>query len=172
MVWTIVFLLAILVIPTIFWVYYFRGEGVGTAFLFWVTSGFFTLIGAGLLYALLLIPVYAFGTTHYERIENLQALGSDSSIQGRFYFLGGGYVNEQRVLNYIIENNDGGFELREAPAKDSVIYERDGVTPQVKLDWDHSELEWLLPFENDHDIHYRFTIPPDSVLQNYVVDNQ
>lgn len=129
---------------------------------------------ASLVLILALIPV-AFGGLHYQdrtdfEPQNLRAIGSDSDIEGRFYFLGGGYVNEERVLNYIAEK-DGYSYLGVAEASRSKIFEDESQSPYVdtyKVDFSNG---WFVPWVVFTHTYYEFHIPADSVVEDYTVLN-
>lgn len=93
--WLII-LVIILILGT-----FFCEDGVIAA-LWWLMGG---LIGGFVVFAI------AFGATSHqanhfqsEQTYTLKALSSSSKVEGRF-FLGGGYVDGVRTLNYITETN-------------------------------------------------------------------
>ena len=101
----------------------------------------------------------------------LKALGNNNAIEGRFYFLGGGYVKDKRVLNYISQRDGGAIHVEQSEADDSVIYEgHDEATVQVRH-FDHNN-GWVAPWPIDSHTEYIFRIPADSVLESYTLDNK
>src|SRR5688572_14706675 len=83
----------------------FLEEGLEMAFLAFLGLALGgALLGGGILGLLNMIPPVK--TWQESANYNLAAIATDSEIAGRSYFLGGGYINEHRVLNYIQENGE------------------------------------------------------------------
>lgn len=104
-----------------------------------------------------------------ERSE-LRALSASSSIEGRFYFLGGGYIDGKRVLNYIVQQN-GYSTLEQADASDSRIYEDEQAAPYVESTYTTRWNTWIVPWPVAGGEQHNFHIPEDSILENYTIDN-
>lgn len=101
--------------------------------------------------------------------HSLTALKTDSSIEGRGYFLGGGYVDGKRVLNYIQTDGDA-YYVKSSDADDSVIHESDGK-PKVIHEHVVGGFWWLAPFPLGKGDSYDFYVPKGSVLSDYTVNN-
>lgn len=96
---------------------------------------------------------------------SLAALSSGSEVDGSF-FLGSGYVDEDRMFTYIIERSDGGYVLRSVEANDSVIYQIDDDNIRVEVFDIYSDPNWSrIPWNTE----YHFYIPEGSILENYTV---
>lgn len=124
------------------------------------------LLGAGIIaLSALAVPV----TLAEQRDTDLRAVSASSSVEGRF-FLGSGYVNGVRTLNYVVAL-DGYSELRQAKADNSRIYEDENGSPYVtSYEW-VKEAWWLAPGSLDMGTTYDFHIPEDSILEDFTVDN-
>jgi hypothetical protein len=106
-----------------------------------------------------------------ERTYQLRALGNDSAIHGRSYFLGGGYIGEKRVLNYISQREGGAIKVERADAADSTIYE-DAKTALVTVRHFDFNNGWVQTWPLGDGDTYEFHIPSGSVLNDYTVDNK
>lgn len=100
----------------------------------------------------------------------LKALGNNSALEGRSYFLGGGYVKEKRVLNFITQRDGGAIRVEQAEAEDSTIFEGSQDTTVRVLHFDHNN-GWVAPWPLGSHTEYTFRIPADSVLESYTLDN-
>jgi hypothetical protein len=158
-------------IPIVVAIFFFMDEGFLAGVGFFFVSAFLAACGLGLV--ALILSAIAAGTgwtdTRYET-RDLRALGNSSSIEGRFYFLGGGYIDGKRVLNYIVQQ-DGYSTLEQADANDSRIFEDEQESPYVYSAYSERKNTWLVPWPvlggEAHDFH----IPADSILENYTIDN-
>lgn len=110
------------------------------------------------------------GPTHSEATTvQLRALGSDSSISGRSYFLGGGYIEGKRVLSYIRQNDDGSFTATQVDAAKSKIWEDGSATPTLTIHYWFADHWWLAPSAGPIDTSYEFRIPTGSVAETFEV---
>jgi len=101
----------------------------------------------------------------------LKAIGNASAIEGRLYFLGGGYVNDKRVLNFISQRDGGAIRVEQAEAGDATIFEGSAsATVQVKH-IDHIN-GWVSPWPLGSHDEYEFRIPTGSVAESYTLDNK
>lgn len=147
--------------------------GVVGPFLMWLVSA--VLVGLGLLAVwggLAYLNAHELKSTHEHRHE-LRALDSGSAIQGRSYFLGGGYVGTERVLNYIVRNEDGSSELGYTDADNSKIWEDEQDKPyviQIKREYGNW---WFALDEGYRDTYeYHYHIPAGSVLESTQITNK
>jgi hypothetical protein len=102
----------------------------------------------------------------------LKSLGTSSAVKGRAYFLGGGYINEKRVLNYITTDDQNVIRVTQAEADKSTILEDGPSKPYVKVtDYDLVNY-WVMTWPSRDDSAYEFHIPAGSVLNDYTVDNK
>lgn len=109
----------------------------------------------------------------YNKVEHvatydLKSLGADSSVSGRSYFLGGGYIDGKRVLSYVMENADGSFTPDQVDANDSKIYEDEGTEPEMRA-YEHSADYWWLAPSVFTTYTYEFTVPNGTVVEEYTV---
>lgn len=106
---------------------------------------------------------YHLGSTQDE--YKLQALGTDSQINGRAYLLGG-YVNESPVFSYV-RGEGNGFVLRWASADRSTIFEGhdDAHLIVTTAKWGNP---WLYPWEREGKA-YDFYVPEGSVSNSFEV---
>jgi len=103
--------------------------------------------------------------------HKLKALGNNTTTTGRFYFLGGGYIDGKRVLNFISEHNGGAIKVEKADAEDATIYEgNDTATVRVRH-FDHNN-GWVTPWPLGSHTTYEFRIPEGSVVESYTLDNK
>ena len=106
-----------------------------------------------------------------EQTYQLKALGNDSALTGRSYFLGGGYIKDKRVLNYITRGESGAIKVDRAYADDSTIYEgADKAT--LKVTHVDKVNGWISPWPIDSHDFYQFNIPTGSVVESYTLDNK
>lgn len=99
---------------------------------------------------------------------NLRALDTGDKVSGRF-FLGSGYVGQEKVFEYITQDKDGGMRVTSSPVSMSVIYERDTETPQMTI-WHYEESnQWLSYSPVKKFDNYSFVIPKGSVKADYAV---
>lgn len=143
--------------------------GIGFGFLNAFLATLIAALVGGLLMLLLSIwfgPSYQF---QGEKEHGLVALQTSSSIEGRSYFLGSGYINGKRTLNYITDDG-GAFRVESADADDSVIYQ-DSDSPTVTVhEWDLVN-PWFAPWSFGHRHTYTFHVPEGSILSDYTVNN-
>lgn len=110
------------------------------------------------------------GVNHIEsETANLRALGADSSVEGRFFFLGGGYINGERVLSYIRENGNGSFTPDQVTGSASEVFESDDATPTMVTREHVADYWWLAP-PVTVGWTYEFTVPVGSVAEQYRVE--
>lgn len=102
---------------------------------------------------------------------NLKALGTDSAIYGRAFFIGGGYIGEDRVLNYITVRDGGAIKVEKAKADDSTIYEDAQNATVTVRHYDHTNW-WIQTWPIGDHYEYEFHIPAGSVLESYTIDNK
>ena len=106
-----------------------------------------------------------------ESTHQLKALGNDSGLKGRMYFLGGGYIEDKRVLNYITQDSSGAIRVERSDAKDSTIYEG---SKQATVKVTHADYinGWIAPWPLGDKREYVFNIPTGSVVESYTLDNK
>jgi hypothetical protein len=146
-------------------------ESIFTAF--WVgviTSGFIFLIAACITGAALGVE-----RTETKYVTPLKALATSSKISGSF-FLGSGYVEGKRTLNYITADGDRNY-IRQQDASASVVIEdiTTGQPHMLALEQCYDS-GWIMPWKMCKDINegvaYEFHVPAGSVLSDYTVDNK
>lgn len=102
----------------------------------------------------------------------LKALGNSTSTTGSF-FLGSGTIDGEQVFEYVVEREDGGFNLRSIPVSDNVtVYEDATASTATYVEYDHVINEsWLAPFPilMDGAAVVEFHIPPGSLDQEYEI---
>lgn len=103
-----------------------------------------------------------------ESKTDLRAMETGSSIEGRFY-LGSGYINSVKVLEYITEDSSGAIRVSNVPAGYSTLYERDGEKPAMRVLHYEEKNGWLAPFAVRSFENYVFTVPKGAVQSNYEV---
>lgn len=135
----------------------------------WYLSAFATASIGGLALLILCVTVPFQVMQTAENTYPLKALGNNSQINGHTYFLGGGYVNEERVLNYIA-SEQGAFYVRSAPADHSKVYEG-SEQPEVTVREHEARNKWLVPWAFKGTTTYEFHIPAESILSDYTLDN-
>lgn len=145
----------------------------------WMDGVFALSLGtiiAGLVWGLLVLLLVGqgiprwIGVNHIEsETSKLRALGADSSVEGRFFFLGGGYINGERVLSYIRENGNGSFTPDQVTGSASEVFESDDATPTMVTREHVADYWWLAP-PVTVGWTYEFTVPVGSVAEQYRVD--
>lgn len=107
----------------------------------------------------------------HESTQQLKALGNANGIEGHSYFLGGGYVEDKRVLNYITQGSDGAIRVERSDADASTIFEgSDNATVEITVT-DESN-PWVSPWPINTRHSYEFHIPTGSVVESYELDNK
>lgn len=143
------------------------GEGVAA----WAASLMVGTFIGGIVLAILMSN--NLHTTQYKDTEvtnlALRALGNDTNIEGRQYFLGGGYIGEEKVINFITQAPNGAIKIDKMPAAQAVIFE-DSATPRLTITKTVRTMEWAVPWELGSTMHYDFHIPKGSVLESYSLD--
>jgi hypothetical protein len=158
-------------IPIAVAIFAFHDDGPLSAIGSFFLTGFFSLIG--LVLASILISGIAAVTGETRELsdtEDLRALGSNSSIEGRSYFLGGGYIEGKRVLNYIVRR-DGYSTLEQVDADQSRIFEDVSDSPYLETFYFITSNPWVVPWDVWTRYRYDFHIPADSILEGYTIDN-
>lgn len=116
---------------------------------------------------------------HYHAEHSLTALKATEKTEGSYshaFFIGSGYVDGVRKLNYI-QNDHGVYTLKDVYASDARLIETSG-TPHVTLDKDLYACAWLMPWgqiggvsNSLNPMTYTFYIPKGSVLSDYTIKN-
>jgi hypothetical protein len=142
----------------------------------WVLGGIGTLFGWGIVAALIFFFGFAtwmFPAKHEFKTEtfDLAALSISSEIEGRTYFLGGGYIGEDRTLNYIRQDTSGGYLVRSVKTDDAIVYQgSDKAT--VTMHFYEQINPWLAPWSWTNDVVYDFNVPDGSILSDYTISNK
>jgi hypothetical protein len=99
----------------------------------------------------------------------LRALANNTNLEGRQYFLGGGYIGEKQVFNYMTQSEHGAIRLQSMDAAQATIFE-DTNTPHLRVIKTERFLPSVVPWDLGSTMHYDFHIPAGSVLETYNVD--
>ena len=122
------------------------------------------LISAGIVLLFTLIPAQSVQSDDYQ----LRALATSGTTSGSF-FLGSGYVGEERTLNFI--RSQGGYsQLDYALAANSRVYEDADKPTFTEYVWRYDN-PWVLPWTVVTGYSYDFHVPAGSVLENYDITN-
>lgn len=121
---------------------------------------FLILLAAAGIFAPKLIPLTS--TTEH----TLVAMGSTGSVEGRSYFLGGGYVDGKNVINYIERLEDGGSQLKQVDASEATVYENSSE-PSLTINNYEGKNWWISPFNTHSSTKYIFHVPENSVVSGY-----
>jgi len=140
--------------------------GLGTGLLAAVISAF---VGALIFIAFCFLPLSADLVS--DNTYKLKALGNSNAIEGRSYFLGGGYVKDKRVLNFISQRDGGGIRVEQAEAEHSTVFEGSQEATVQARHFDYNN-GWVAPWPLGSGTEYTFRIPADSVLESYTLDNK
>lgn len=140
---------------------------------FW--SAFMAALISGFVVCILAFTITPHSEITAENTYKLKAVDTSSSIEGQSYFLSGGYINQQRTLNFIYETEDDGekyAQVADALAINSRIYE-DSTNPTVTIyTWTYSN-KWIVPWGNwSHNNSYSFHVPAGSVIDNTEITNK
>jgi hypothetical protein len=137
-------------------------------------GAFLTLIGGGAV-TFFVVMLCMFIPTNHDLVSDdtyqLKAIGTNSAIEGRSYFLGGGYIKDKRVLNYISQRDGGAIHVEQAEAEDSTIYEGSSDATVRARHYDHVN-GWVAPWPLGSHNEYEFRIPNGSVADSYTLDNK
>lgn len=136
---------------------------------------FFSFIGGLFVVGLLSGATSLWGWTYVVKTEvktlELQALDTGDSMSGRF-FLGSGYVNGERTLNYIVKTDGGWSEVGAHGADHSRIFEDESDRPVlIETYWTWGN-PWLFPWDWGTTDNADFHIPDNSVVEDYTVRNE
>ena len=152
-------------------VYIYAGinEGFGWAFAPAAATAAIAAFVGGLL--MLLLSIWFGPSSQYrgEADHKLAALQTADTVNGRF-FLGSGYVNGNRTLNYITDD-DGAFRIESAAARNSVVYQ-DADSPTVTVHEWYLENPWFAPWSFSHWHTFTFHVPEGSILSDYTITNE
>lgn len=170
--WILIVLLGLGIIYAFVWPFLdvFGESWLGNVVFGFLTAMIVALVGGMVGFGILALVSLAIPTTlHSQAHDELRAVSASSSIEGRFY-LGSGYVDGKRVLNYITAE-DGYSELKQADASASRVFEDEGADPYViSYDW-AKDAWWWIPGAFPMGTTYDFHIPPASILEDFTVDN-
>lgn len=126
------------------------------------------IIAAVVLGILSLLSLLLPGRELTSETHELRALSSSSTAQGSF-FLGTGYVDGERTLNYIAQE-EGWARLGEASADSARVFE-DSSTPTVTEYTYLSSNGWAVPWTFAVGRAWDFHVPAGSILENYTINN-
>lgn len=162
--------IVVLVIGSIAWAHHLWDD-FGAASGIGILVFFASVIGFGIALAVVVSNnIGSFKAVDTEKTTlSLRALANTSNIDGRLYFLGGGYIGEQQVINYITQTGNGAIRLDSMPAAQATIFE-DSNTPHLNIIKTVRYMPDVVPWELGSTMHYDFHIPAGSVLENYKVD--
>ena len=146
-------------------------DSYGSPFL----AGFFTLFVGSVIGFLIFLACGSWIPYNTDLVREdtyqLKAIGNNSAIEGRSYFLGGGYIKDKRVLNFISQRDGGAIHVERAYANDSTIFEGSENATVIVRHYDHVN-GWVSPWPlGDTDL-YEFRIPAGSVVESYSLDNK
>jgi len=141
-------------------------DGIALAFLGALLAAMLSgLVGGGLFaLSVALIP----GEKVTSETHDLRAISTSSTIQGRF-FLGSGYVDGKRTLNYIAQE-DGYSRLGQATASAAYIWEDTDKPTVTEYTWWYSN-GWVTPGNLRTGYSWDFHIPAGSILEDYGITN-
>lgn len=167
--WVLVVLAAAVVVGTFIYFAFLDDLGMGigfgllSAFLAAICSA---IVGGGVL-ALSLIWIPGEKVTH--ETFPLRALATSSTVQGRF-FLGSGYVDGKRTLNYVAQD-DGFARIDQGIGSASRIFEGAEKPTVTEYTYWYSN-GWVIPWEFTTGYSWDFRIPAGSILEDYTITNQ
>lgn len=130
-----------------------------------------TMLGA-LIYLAIRTETGEFFVDSRVTTEELRALSTEATVEGRAYFLAGGYIEGDRMFSYIVDHGDYST-VETADADYSSIWEDTEIDPYVDETQFFADMSWLFPVYTEWDIwveHYAFHIPAESVVEGYSVD--
>lgn len=133
---------------------------------------FFVVVVLGSIAAAMVLSICALGFPQAETSRSeLRAIAVSSSVEGRF-FLGSGYVDGKRVLNYITAR-DGFSEVEQVRADHARIYEDADSRPYLATVDHVADVWWFAPFRVESGFpRSDFHVPAGSILENFTIDNQ
>ena len=107
--------------------------------------------------------------------KKLASLGTDTGLSGRTYFLGGGYVNSNRTVNYVAYNDNGSVTPADIWADQTSIFE-DVTADKARLDVYHfkADVPWWIGPTFDKPTYtdiYWFHVPKGSIKAEYSVES-
>lgn len=143
------------------------GWGAGMAIMTLIVGGAVSVV---LLLLLSLIPTAPIVESHRYELRAIAAGGE--SVSGQF-FLGSGYIDGERVINYIkqITDEDGTYSVVDsATGYAARIFEDSNEPYMLDYDWFYSN-GWVIPFNVKTGDSWDFHVPAGSVLENYAIDN-
>lgn len=106
-----------------------------------------------------------------EEETSLVALKTADNTSGEFHgglFASYGYIEGQRVINYISKDEGGGIRTDYATADSSIIYETDD-SPRMVAQVFHRGNYWVLPWNVMNGYTNLFYVPPGSVVEGYEI---
>lgn len=111
------------------------------------------------------------GSTTKVETYDLQAIHTNNSVSGEF-FLGISSMGEKPGLSFFYKNNDdNSYNMCFTEASKSTIIENSDVQPQVSVVTKFTN-KWIFPFDLPIGSIYSFTIPENSIIQNYDLGNK
>lgn len=131
---------------------------------------FLSIIGGAVVLFICAILIPSHVDLARENTTSLKALGTSSTQQGRF-FLGSGYIDGKRVLNYIQQDTSGAIQVKHTDAEDALIFEGSDKATVTKKTYDFNN-GWILPWTIASKDKYEFHIPEGSVTESYTIANE
>lgn len=147
------------------------GEDVMLAFLGGMLGG---LCGCVLAFIIGACTVNAYQYEDHIETKTLISISDQSTVEGRKYFLGSGWVNEEMTFFSYYQDNEG-YKVHKSNAKNSIVRYTDGE-PKIET---HYKLpmkqKWYMYFgfdlscgcNNEKHIYY---VPEGSIQSNYNLD--
>lgn len=154
------------------YVHWYVWEGLGWGSLWGaITLGF----GTGILMVVTMgLHIWYPTPTGVQHRSELSALSVGEDVQGKFssgFFVGYGYIEGERVIEYMVEEDDGAFRLLRVDADDSRVYQGEADPYMVEREMELRN-DWIIPWGMHRDSQYDFHVPEGSVLTDqYVVEN-
>jgi hypothetical protein len=153
------------------WFYSFLGKFFGSLGILLVGGGLGLLltgvVSTGLAYAF--TPDWKTGET---TSTNLRAVTAKDVTEGRFagsVFASYGYIDGKRVVSYVTQNAEGGIRLGYVDADNTVLYEKDDVTPNIQTHHFYKENLWFFPTVFTTSETYSIYVPSGTVVDGFEI---
>jgi len=128
--------------------------------------------------AMVIFPIVSYNYPPIEkrRIDHkveIYSLRNTENLQGQFFFLGGGYIDQQEYYYMFIKDEKGGFNRFKLEASNSTIYQDADETPYVY--WQEivtatsPQVTWF-NIESIHNTLYELHVPKNTIIQQFKVN--
>jgi hypothetical protein len=104
---------------------------------------------------------------------SIVSLSNNQQINGRFFVLGSGYINQKSYYIYMAETVDGGFIRQQIPTDTTVVYEVD--SEDAYLQWNEHSKQFPNWFRGcapllTYSTNYKLFVPKGTIIRSISIN--